>query len=194
MRLSLLYHILPFKLKITFISCPTTEFHSVGPVPTWRVFWSSCRFLVNRSDTNCWDLLAHVQLYIIWLVWIVSFPKYLVLWVLEVDPHVFTFSFLPKRPRTILDNSLYIRLYLSNSPMWDLVCYITSFVLAVTFTEDLWHSRTEILKVSCYLHGQCIVQPMDNGDQSVGHSCYIWSSVMHVVDGRANKSHRTWLW
>ena len=27
---------------------------------------------------------------------------------------------------------------------------------------------------------------MDNGDQSVGHSCYIWSSVMHVVDGRAN--------
>ncbi|KAG5389378.1 hypothetical protein IGI04_030919 [Brassica rapa subsp. trilocularis] len=26
-----------------------------GPIPTRRVFWSSCRFLVNRSDTNCWD-------------------------------------------------------------------------------------------------------------------------------------------
>ncbi|KAG5394413.1 hypothetical protein IGI04_024376, partial [Brassica rapa subsp. trilocularis] len=87
-----------------------------GPVPTRRVFWSSCRFIVNRSDTNCWDceIPCPILFYLISTIlstlglrrlarmdlFLVSIPKDLVL--LE------------------LDISLYIRYSLSNYPMWDL--------------------------------------------------------------------------
>ena len=59
------------ELDISFISLLHTppNLNSMGFVPTPRVFWSSCRFLVNRSDTNCWNCESPtVQLYIIRLV------------------------------------------------------------------------------------------------------------------------------
>ncbi|RID78698.1 hypothetical protein BRARA_A01494 [Brassica rapa] len=35
--------------------CRTSLSTLKGPIPTRRVFWSSCRYSSNRSDTNCWD-------------------------------------------------------------------------------------------------------------------------------------------
>ncbi|KAG5401972.1 hypothetical protein IGI04_016579 [Brassica rapa subsp. trilocularis] len=112
-KASLLYHILPFKLRITFISCLTTDFQNRYPFITQRVFRSFLQ--ISRqpgSDTNCWDceIPCPTLSYLISTILstlglrqarmdllLVSFPKGLVL--LE------------------LDISLYIRHSLSNSPM-----------------------------------------------------------------------------
>ncbi|KAG5407708.1 hypothetical protein IGI04_013827 [Brassica rapa subsp. trilocularis] len=74
-----------------------------GPIPIRRVFWSSCRFLVNLALIPIVGIVkSHVQLYFIRLV------RYCPLWALEACPHGFTFGFLHKRPHTIRVGHLFI--------------------------------------------------------------------------------------
>ena len=58
--------------------------------------------MIKTHIDNVGIVKSHVQLYIIRLV------RYCPLWALEADPHGFTFGFLPKRPRTIRVEHIFI--------------------------------------------------------------------------------------
>ena len=128
MEFSLLSHILLLKLRIPFILCSTTDFqdlltwtlphtspnpNSMGLIPTRKVFWSSCRFLVNHAMIPIVATVkSRVQFYIVRLV------RYCPLWAFG-NPIWFYFWFLFQKVSywLELDISLYITYSLSNSPM-----------------------------------------------------------------------------
>ncbi|KAG5406757.1 hypothetical protein IGI04_012876, partial [Brassica rapa subsp. trilocularis] len=97
----LLSHILPLKLRITFISCLTYPFITHSSFKGY--FGLSYRFLVNCALIPIVRIVkSRVQLYLILLV------RYCPLWALEAGQHGFIFGFLPKRPRTNRIGHLFI--------------------------------------------------------------------------------------